>query len=116
MIRFKKHKFNAIPKVVDGIRFDSTAEAEFYSVLKSDPSVFHVDCHVPLTLSAGLRLNVDFLVYFFNKETDYHWVEAIEVKGKETSEFKRMRKLFDATHPLAPLKVFQKKGKQWVNI
>ena len=111
MIRFKKHKFNAIPKVVDGIRFDSTAEAEFYSALKSDPSVFHVDCHVPLTLSAGLRLNVDFLVYRKDE-----FVEAIEVKGKETSEFKRMRKLFDATHPLAPLKVFQKKGKQWVNI
>jgi hypothetical protein len=111
MVRYNKNKFNAIPQIVDGIRFDSTAEAEFYVSLKQDPSVHHVDCHVPVTLSAGLRFNVDFFVY---RKDDF--VEAIEVKGKETSEFKRMRKLFDAVHPLAPLKVFQKKGKKWVAI
>lgn len=111
MVRYNKNKFNAIPQIVDGIRFDSKAEAEFYRILKQDSSISHVDCHVPVTLNAGLRLNIDFMVYRTNQ-----YVEAIEVKGKETSEFKRMRKLFDAVHPLAPLKVFQKKGKKWVAI
>lgn len=111
MVRFKRHKYNAQPKIIDGIRFDSTTEANYYLILKDDSSVLHIDCHVPLTLVGGLRLNVDFLVYR-QDET----VEAIEIKGVETSEFKRMRKLFDSTHPLAPLNVFKKKGKQWVKL
>lgn len=113
MIRFQRRpqKYNNQPRIVDGIRFDSTAEAEFYKLLKSDSAVDHVDCHVKTTLPEGLTLNVDFLVYYKTGA-----VEALEVKGIETRDFKLKRKLFDQTHPLAPLKVFKKQGSKWVNL
>lgn len=101
----KKNKFNAVKKVIDGITFESLAEAEMYQLIK--PDYDHVDCHVPVSLPGGLRLNIDFIGW---KGTTG---EAIEVKGKLCDSFVRMRKLFDAFHPLAPLKVYRKNGNGW---
>jgi len=99
----KRNKFNAVATKVDGIRFDSLAEAAYYEALKLDPEVTHIDCHVPVTLTGGLRLSVDFIVWRLKVP------EAVEIKGKETNEFKRMRKLFDAVHPLAPMLVLKRR-------
>ena len=105
-----KARIIAKKTIVDGIKFDSITEAEFYSSLKLDPSVIHIDCHVPLTLPGGIRLNIDFIVY---KKGDPISIEAIEVKGFVKEDFKRLRQLFDETHPLGPMLVFQKKNKKW---
>ena len=110
----KKPKFGAKKCEIDGINFDSLAEGSWYLDLKRDPEVFHIDCHVPVTLPAGIRLNVDFIVY--RKVGDVVSIEANEVKGSESLEFKRMRKLFDEFHPLAPLKVIRKVNGRWVAI
>ncbi len=115
------NKYHAISVTIDGIRFDSKSEAEMYQLLKADVATLHIDCHVPVTLPGGLRFSIDFLVW---KKTvsvgetgeEVGHVEAIEVKGFATQDFKRMRKLFDETHPLSPLIVFKKSGGRWENI
>lgn len=113
---YSNNKFNAKRVEYDGIKFDSLAECEFYKLLKLDKNVVHIDCHVPVTLPGGIRLNIDFIVY--KVERDKHLVEAYEVKGVEQQSFKRLRKQFDQIHPLAPLKVFKYiySSKKWVNL
>lgn len=120
--RESRPKFNARRCEMDGIRFDSFAEREFYALLKADKGVLHVDVHPTLTLPGGIRYKPDFLVW--RAPMDIHdgyltiraSVHVYEVKGAITQDFRRMRKLFDATHPLAPLKVIQKRGRAWVEI
>lgn len=113
---FRPNKYNAQRTVIDGISFSSLAEAEYYNQLKLDPDVEHIDCHVPFTLPGGLRLNVDFLVFFKSKGDEPWRIEAIEVKGYETNEFVRLRKLFDETHPLGPMKVMKKASIGWIEL
>lgn len=109
------NKYNAKKVNQDGITFDSKAEHEMYQLLKADRDTLHIDCHVPVTLPGGLRFNIDFVVYK-KTENDTGRIEAIEVKGHPTQDFKRMLKLFNETHPLAPLQVFRKVGSRWINL
>lgn len=109
----KKNKFHAVKETIDGITFDSKAEAEFYQLLKSDRVTQHIDCHVPVTLQGGVRFKVDFIRWHY-PEGEGLKGEAIEVKGKETSDFRIKRNLFDSCHPLAPLQVFRKERGKWV--
>lgn len=114
MYRYRLKSRKHIPSVrteYHGIKFDSLTELEYYKILKLDPDVLHVDCHVILTLAGGVRLNVDFIVYYNDSS-----IEAVEVKGMVKQDFKRLRQLFDETHPLGPLRVMQRKGKNWVEI
>lgn len=114
--RRSNHKYNAKPTWVDGIRFDSIAEAERYRELKLDPDVIHVDVHVPVTLKGGNRFSIDFVIYRNDGKEGQGNIYAEEVKGFLTQDFRRMRKLFDAEHPLAPLRVIKRQGKKWIEI
>lgn len=107
----KKNKFNAKKTKIDGIIFDSMAEAEFYCYLKNQKGVLHIDCHLPVTLPGGVRFSVDFIVWWPHKAP-----EAFEVKGFITQSFGIQRRLFDSFHPLAPLKVIRKIKNKWENI
>lgn len=104
----KASKYHAKKTSLDGFKFDSLAEADMYQILKLDPEVLHIDVHPKLSLTSGVTLKVDFLVWKENGTA-----EAIEVKGFETEDFKNKRKLFDQFHPLAPLKVFRKTRAGW---
>lgn len=108
----KGSKFKAKPVILDGIRFDSKAEAEFYQLLKADPSVFHIDVHPTVTLPGGIRFKPDFMI-FCQGPKGQQGVECVEVKGAMLQDFRRMRKLFDQCHPCAPLKVMRKTRKGW---
>jgi hypothetical protein len=113
--RESRPKFNARRCEMDGIKFDSLAEREFYALLKADKGVLHVDVHPTLTLPGGVRYKVDFVAYLRDEEGQ-QGVIAYEVKGAMTPDFRIKRKLFDQFHPLAPLKVYRKRGKAWVEI
>lgn len=99
----KKNKYNAVATKIENMRFDSKAEATFYAETKLDPEVTHIDHHVIVTLPGNIRYELDFIVWRGRTP------EAVEVKGKATTEFNRMRKLFDAFHPLAPMKVLRRR-------
>ena len=76
--------------------------------------VIWVDVQPRVTLPGGESWFLDFCVY--EQESYAGSVTAIyvDVKGVETREFKRKRKLFDATHPARPLRVVTYKGKRRV--
>jgi hypothetical protein len=110
-----RKRIEAKRTTIDGINFDSLTEGDFFRYLKLNPEVVHIDCHVPVTLPGGIRLNVDFIVYYKTSEGDY--IQAIEIKGFVKEDFKRLRQLFDETHPLGPMLVLKKDGKKgWIEI
>lgn len=106
-----KNKYGAMKCEADGIKFDSKAEREYYLLLKADKEVVHIDVHPIITLPGGIRYKPDFLVY--QRLENLRWAQFHEVKGIVKPEFKRLRKLFDATHPLAPMVVVRKTKKGW---
>ena len=90
------NKFRAVKVVLEGITFDSKAEAEMYQLQKADPAVKHIDVHPTLTLPGGIRYKPDFLIW---KNDSAARPTVIEVKGVVTQDFRRMRKLFDHCLP-----------------
>ncbi len=118
-----RNKFNAKRCQEDGIKFDSMAERDFYLEAKVDPETVHIDCHVPVTLPAGVRYRIDFVVW---KKTFCMTHDAsdacapapfpTEIKGVIMSSFRIVRKLFDSVHPMRPLRVIRRQGKRWVEV
>lgn len=108
---FKKlkpgNKFKAVRCEMDGIRFDSLAEKDFYALMKASKGVVHIDVHPTVTLPGGIRYRPDFIVW------RQEGPEAFEIKGVIKTEFRQVRKLFDQFHPLAPLRVYRRTRKGW---
>lgn len=109
--------------MVDGIRFPSIGESELYLFNKARPEVVHIDAHVPCTMMIGegdkrevIRYNIDQVVWVNDHESIRPRPEAHEFKGIETPDFKLKMQIFNAVHPLAPLKVFKKSGKKIIQV
>lgn len=81
-MRFSNHKYGARKTVVDGIKFDSKAEAEYYCLYK--PLIKEIQPKVYLT-DARILYKPDFLM---NDGT------YIDVKGMETPVFKLKKRLW----------------------
>ena len=111
ILRFsKRHKYNAQKTKVDNFTFDSKMEADYYKMLKLKMRltvIKHIDVH-PIVTIEGIRWKIDFIIYYPNGK-----IEAIDIKGFQTAQFKDRRKLFDILHPLAPLKIITRKGGKW---
>ena len=94
---FKKHKYNAKPTVVDGIRFDSKKEAEYYTGLKARQRAGQVVGwfrQVPIHLPGGTILRIDFLEFWTDGT-----VHVVDVKGMETKLFKTKKREVEAAYP-----------------
>jgi hypothetical protein len=94
---FKKHKYNAKPTEVDGIRFDSQKEARYYVDLKLRQRAGEVlgwFRQVPIHLPGGTVLRIDFLEFHTNGS-----VHIVDVKGMETKEFKIKKREAEAAYP-----------------
>ncbi len=89
----KKSKYNATKVEIDGIKFDSQKEADYYLELKlrlvaKDIKGF---CRQPeFILAPNLRYKADFIV-FNNDGTS----EIIDVKGMQTQIYKDKKKFFE---------------------
>ena len=94
----QKHKYNAIPVVHDGIRFDSKKEGRFYEKLKlltkAGEVVFFLR-QVPFHLPGGVVYRVDFQVFYSDGT-----VAFIDVKGMETATFKMKKKMVESLYPI----------------
>lgn len=108
----KSNKFNAKKCSVDGRNFESLMERDYYLALKANPDVQHIDDHIRVTMPDGNKLSIDFIVYMKNIDKP----RAIEIKGKQTQDFRRARKSFDYWHPLAPLEVYTRKCGRWESL
>lgn len=101
-------KYRAQKTTVDGITFDSKAEAARYLKLKQmqqSGEIIGFTRQPSFILPGGIRYMPDFLVC--DKDMKI-WVE--DVKGYETKEFKLKKKLWDESFWWLPLRII-KNGK-----
>ena len=118
----KANKYGARPKTVDGIRFASTLEAEYYVYLKAlhkagviSKLELQVKCELlpaqkhPVTGKHIRAINyiADFRVTYPDGSVEY-----LDTKGYEKPEFKLKAKLFIAKYK-QPLWLIRKSGKKW---
>ena len=86
MIKRFRHKFNAIPTEVDGIKFSSKKEAAYYGGLKLRQAAGLVHFflrQVPFHLPGNIRYVVDFEEFLATGE-----VRFVDVKGFKTDMYK----------------------------
>lgn len=92
----RRNKYNAIPTVIDGIRFASKAEANYYvqlKLLQKAGEIEKFDMQVPYELPGGIIYLLDFRVYYPGGFIDY-----VDVKGVLTPVFILKKKLMEAIH------------------
>ena len=121
----KMGRIKAVKKTVDGITFDSTMEANYYEYLKAEQAKGNILCFKLQPeyqlldgyekygrKIRGIKYIADFLVVY-NDESEI----VIDVKGRETDDFKLKRKLFDAIYPDLTLKLitYNKTTESWVD-
>lgn len=121
----RANKYNAKKAVVDGIKFDSKAEADYYKHLKElrergDVSHFELQPQYelqPKFTKRGLNFRA------INYKADFHvWLpdgtdHVVDVKGFETADFKIKKKLFEYTHPQElKLITFSKIDGGWIEL
>ena len=94
----KKHKYNAKATVVDGIRFDSKKEANYYSRLKlrvlSGEVLFFLR-QVPIHLTGNVRMVIDFQEFHADGT-----VRFVDTKGVQTEAFKIKKRQAEALYPI----------------
>lgn len=94
----KRSKYGAEPTVVDGIRFDSKAEARYYQKLKlrvESGAVRYFLRQVPFHLPGGVRYVVDFMEVHADGSVHY-----VDVKGIETAMFRTKKRLVESLYPI----------------
>lgn len=94
----KPRKYRNVITEIDGIRFDSKREAAFYGdlkLLKASGQVSYWLRQVSVHLPGGTRYVVDFLVFYTDGRVEY-----IDVKGKQTPEFKIKKREIEHHYPI----------------
>jgi len=92
-VKPKSSKYRAVPTVVDGIRFDSKAEAEFWKYLHTglnEGFYEYVLRQIPFDIPGGYRHRVDFMAVM--SVHGYKEIAYYEVKGKDIGTGKLKRK------------------------
>lgn len=98
----KRNKYGAVKTVLDGIAFDSKAEANYYAMLKQREKageVANVELQRPFALIAGAgklvgTYRADFT---FDDLVEGRW-RVIDVKGHDTALSRFKRKFVEALH------------------
>ncbi|MGX4584037.1 DUF1064 domain-containing protein [Paenibacillus chitinolyticus] len=105
-------KYRAKPTMVDGIRFDSKAEAHYYLLLKSEKdkgNIISLELQPVFVLLEGFKKNgkkyrpITYVADFKVKWKD-GTEEIIDVKGKRTEVYGIKRKWFEHRYPKLTIK------------
>lgn len=98
-----RHKFNAQPTEIDGIRFSSKKESQYYSDLllakRSGDLLFFLR-QVPFHLPGRVKYVCDFVEFWKEGE-----VRFVDVKGFKTPTYKAKRRMVEALFPIKILEV-----------
>jgi len=92
-----RSKYGATRIEVDGILFDSKAEAIYYEQLKllrDAGSIRYFLRQVPFDLPGNTKYRCDFMI------VDDAGVQYVDIKGHVTKEFKRAKKQVEALYPV----------------
>jgi len=96
-----RHKYNAVQTKLDGIKFASKKEANYYTTLKlrkQAGDVVQFLRQIPFYLPGGVVYRVDFLEFWADGT-----VHFIDVKGMQTPEFKAKKKMVEQLY--APIEI-----------
>jgi hypothetical protein len=83
----KKNKYKANPTTIDGIRFQSKKEAQYYQKLKKDQSdrlIKYFLMQIPFRLPGNTKYLLDFMVVYHDPHYYMEYIEYIDVKGYMT--------------------------------
>lgn len=109
----KRSKYNNEKTVVDGIKFDSKKEAEYYiqlKLLKKAGEIRDIGLQPKFELQPGFEKNgvkyqpITYIADFVITNND-GTTEIVDVKGVKTQVFKIKKKLFEYMYPDLSLKV-----------
>jgi hypothetical protein len=102
----RRSKYNARKVVVDGVRFDSQAEADYYEKLRDDPAVEDLRLQPEFILLDAFRDStgkkqraIKYRADFAYVDRNTHQAVVVEVKGVETPVWKLKYKLFLHRYP-----------------
>ena len=109
----RKSKYNNQKTMVDGIKFDSKKEADYYihlKLLKKAGEIKDIGLQQRFVLQPGFKKNgvkyqpITYIADFVITNND-GTTEVVDVKGVETQVFKIKKKLFEYMYPDLNLKV-----------
>lgn len=112
-------RFVVYKPVVDDIVFDSAMEAEYYIYLKSQKYTF--DRQVVFELQPAYKLSgkkiakIEYIADFVIYDENHTILHVIDVKGRETPEFRIKKKLFEFRYQI-PLECIAKYHNTWMNL
>jgi hypothetical protein len=93
-----KSKYKAIPTIIDGIRFASKRESQFYTalkLLKEKELISYFLMQVPIILPGAIKYIVDFQVFYSDGNVRY-----IDAKGMKTPMYNLKKKQVEALYPI----------------
>lgn len=96
-----KHKYSAVKTELDGIKFDSKKESNYYLTLKlrkNAGDIVQFLRQVPFHLPGGVVYRVDFMEFWSDGS-----VHFIDVKGYQTPGFKAKKKMVEQLY--APIEI-----------
>lgn len=111
----KKSRYITYKPIIDNIQFDSLMEARYFIKLQKDKKegiIVDFARQIPFELQPKFKKNgktyrgIEYVCDFF---VDINGIEkhVIDIKGKETVEFKIKHKLFEYKYPQYNLKLIQ---------
>ena len=93
-----KSKYKAIPTVIDGMRFASKREGQFYTalkLLKEKELISYFLMQVPIRLPGNIKYVCDFVVFYPDGIVRY-----IDAKGMKTQVYTIKKKQVEALYPI----------------
>ena len=120
----KKSRYTSYKPVIDGIKFDSLMEGRYYVYLKDrlrQGQISRLELQPSYTLQESFSKNgkkfrpIIYIADFRFLDTDKNCV-VVDIKGKETVEFKLKQKLFEYKFPDLSLSVIQEYEGQWLTL
>lgn len=108
----KRHKYNVGAKenrTYDGVVYHCMAEAIYaqdLDILLNSGNIRHWERQVEFKLGEDDKTIVDFVV------TEWHDKYVVEVKGVETPDFKRVKRLWKKYGPM-DMQVLKRRGNRW---
>lgn len=103
LMRPKRRKYRNVPTVIDGVRFDSKAEARRYGelrLLEKAGYVHKLKLQPKYDLHAGIKYVADFEYVLLLRDGTW-WYVVEDVKGVQTAAFKLKAKMFKEKYGFA---------------
>ena len=120
----KRSRYTSYKPIIDGIKFDSLMEGQYYVYLKEKlqkKEIANLTLQPEYLLQEAFSKNgkkfrpIIYIADFRFQDKDANWV-IVDIKGKETVEFKLKQKLFEYKFPDLSLSVIQEYEGQWLTL